>query len=216
MRGADDVGGEFPHEVDSAELLEILERGGIDRLRATALRRSCILGDFLRRGDTRAMGLRELVEPGREALRFDGFAHAGHHAGRLASTAGFLGGIGGQGDHRHAHGMFLGEVAPRRLDAVEHRHVDVHEGEIENAIGQSVEEIIQLDLQSELKARALYLEAADYCVSVRDRVTKDLFEKLAADEEDHIDFLETQIELIRQVGVQLYAQKHIGGLDGDK
>ena len=83
-------------------------------------------------------------------------------------------------------------------------------------IGQSVEEIIQLDLQSELKARALYLEAADYCVSVRDRVTKDLFEKLAADEEDHIDFLETQIELIRQVGVQLYAQKHIGGLDGDK
>ena len=39
-----------------------------------------------------------------------------------------------------------------------------------------------------------------------------LFEKLTADEEDHIDFLETQIELIRQVGIQLYSQKHIGEL----
>jgi bacterioferritin len=48
---------------------------------------------------------------------------------------------------------------------------------------------------------------------VNDRVTKNLFEELMADEEGHIDFLETQLELIRQVGVQLYAQKHIGGLD---
>jgi bacterioferritin len=79
-------------------------------------------------------------------------------------------------------------------------------------IGQSVLEIIESDLQSELDARALYLEAADYCVSVRDRVTKDLFEKLATDEEDHIDFLETQLELIKQVGIQLYSQKHIGSL----
>lgn len=80
-------------------------------------------------------------------------------------------------------------------------------------IGQSVLEIIESDLQSELDARALYIEAADYCVSVHDRVTKDLFEKLATDEEDHIDFLETQLELIKQVGIQLYSQKHIGGLE---
>jgi bacterioferritin len=80
--------------------------------------------------------------------------------------------------------------------------------------GQSIQEIVELDLQSELEARALYIEAADYCVSVRDRVTKDLFEKLAADEEEHIDFLETQLELIKQVGVQLYAQKHIGEIEG--
>jgi bacterioferritin len=53
-------------------------------------------------------------------------------------------------------------------------------------IGQSVQEIIELDLASEMDARSLYLEAADYCVSARDRVTKDLFEKLAADEEKHI------------------------------
>jgi bacterioferritin len=81
-------------------------------------------------------------------------------------------------------------------------------------IGQSVQEIIEVDLQSEIEARRLYIEAADYCVSVHDRVTKDLFEQLAHDEEEHIDFLETQLELIRQIGLPLYSQRHIGGLEG--
>jgi bacterioferritin len=80
-------------------------------------------------------------------------------------------------------------------------------------IGQSIEEILQADLAAETDARALYLEAAQYCDSVNDRVSKALFEELAADEEGHIDFLETQLELVSQVGVQLYAQKHIGGLE---
>jgi len=79
-------------------------------------------------------------------------------------------------------------------------------------IGQSIREIIDADLASEMEARALYLEAADYCASVSDRVTKNLFEKLAGDEEEHIDFLETQIELIKQIGVELYGQKHVGSL----
>lgn len=81
-------------------------------------------------------------------------------------------------------------------------------------IGQTIEEIIACDLASENEARALYLEAAKYCVSVDDRVTKKLFEKLVEEEEEHIDFLETQLELIKQVGVQLYAQKHMGSLQG--
>jgi bacterioferritin len=80
-------------------------------------------------------------------------------------------------------------------------------------IGQNIEEILQSDLAAEMEARALYLEAAKYCDSVNDRVSKNLFEELAADEEGHIDFLETQLELVEQVGVQLYAQKHIGGLE---
>jgi bacterioferritin len=79
-------------------------------------------------------------------------------------------------------------------------------------IGQSVEEIVQLDLATEMDARALYLEAANYCMSINDRVTKLLFEEVAESEEKHIDFLETQLELIKQLGVQLYAQKHIGEL----
>jgi bacterioferritin len=82
-------------------------------------------------------------------------------------------------------------------------------------IGQSVKEIMECDLAAENEARALYLEAAKYCDSVNDRVSKILFEELATDEEGHIDFLETQLNLIEQVGVQLYSQKHIGKLDDE-
>lgn len=80
-------------------------------------------------------------------------------------------------------------------------------------IGQTVQEILDADLAAENDARALYLEAAKYCDSINERVSMALFEKLTADEEDHIDFLETQIELIKQVGIQLYSQKHIGEMD---
>jgi bacterioferritin len=79
-------------------------------------------------------------------------------------------------------------------------------------IGENVPEILTVDLASEMTARALYLEAAAYCESVNDRVTRILFESIAKEEEEHIDFLETQLELIKQVGVQLYSQKHIGEL----
>jgi bacterioferritin len=79
-------------------------------------------------------------------------------------------------------------------------------------IGQTIEEILAADLASEMDARALYLEAAEFCESINDRVSKNMFEDVAKDEEEHIDFLETQLELIKQVGVQLYAQKHIGEL----
>jgi bacterioferritin len=81
-------------------------------------------------------------------------------------------------------------------------------------IGQTVEEILACDLAAEMSARALYTEAAEYCISVHDRVSKELYDDLLIDEEKHIDFLETQQELIRQVGAQLYSQKHIGELEG--
>jgi bacterioferritin len=78
-------------------------------------------------------------------------------------------------------------------------------------IGQNIKEILDCDLAAEHEARSLYLEAAKYCDSVDDRVTKEMFEDLAADEEGHIDFLETQLTLVEQIGVQLYAQRHMGG-----
>ncbi len=81
-------------------------------------------------------------------------------------------------------------------------------------IGRGVKEIIECDLASEMAARALYLEAAQYCFTVNDPVSQSLFEELTTDEEKHIDFLEAQLTLIEQLGVQLYAQKHVGGLDG--
>jgi bacterioferritin len=83
-------------------------------------------------------------------------------------------------------------------------------------IGQNIKEILECDLAAENEARALYLEAAKYCDSVNDRVSKILFEELATDEEGHIDFLETQLTLVEQVGIQLYAQKHIGKLEDDE
>jgi bacterioferritin len=45
---------------------------------------------------------------------------------------------------------------------------------------------------------------------VKDYVSRDLFEKLMSDEEHHIDFLETQLDLVAKLGVELYAQHHIG------
>src|SRR6202034_2588923 len=62
-------------------------------------------------------------------------------------------------------------------------------------IGQDVKEVIEADLGAEVGARVLYQEAAEYCLSVRDNPSKDLFELLMADEEGHIDFLETQLDL---------------------
>jgi bacterioferritin len=80
-------------------------------------------------------------------------------------------------------------------------------------IGQNVKEVLECDLQAEVSARALYQEAATYCHSVKDYPSRDLFEELMADEEDHIDFLETQLDLVSKLGVELYMQHHIGELD---
>jgi bacterioferritin len=82
-------------------------------------------------------------------------------------------------------------------------------------IGQSVKEILECDLAAENEARALYQEAATYCHSVKDYVSRDLFEELMADEEGHIDFLESQLDLVSKLGVELYSQHHIGKLKDD-
>jgi bacterioferritin len=83
-------------------------------------------------------------------------------------------------------------------------------------IGQNVKEILECDLAAEHSARALYQEAATYCHSVKDYVTRDMFESVMKDEEDHIDFLETQLDLIKRVGLELYTQKHMGHLKGEE
>jgi bacterioferritin len=80
-----------------------------------------------------------------------------------------------------------------------------------------VKEVLDCDLAAEMSARALYQEAATHCHSAKDYVTRDLFEKLMSDEEHHIDFLETQLDLVEKLGVPLYAQRHIGEMgEGDK
>ncbi len=79
-------------------------------------------------------------------------------------------------------------------------------------IGENVQEVIEADLKAEIGARALYQEAATYCRSVHDYPSEQLFKELMADEEGHIDFLETQLDLINKLGVQLYMQSHVSGL----
>jgi bacterioferritin len=82
-------------------------------------------------------------------------------------------------------------------------------------IGQNVREVLVCDLAAEMSARALYQEAATHCHAVRDYVTRDLFEELMHDEEEHIDYLETQLDLVAKLGLELYAQHHIGETDDD-
>jgi bacterioferritin len=83
-------------------------------------------------------------------------------------------------------------------------------------IGQSVKEVLDCDLAAEMSARALYQEAATHCHGVKDYVTRDLFEDILKDEEEHIDFLETQLDLVKKVGIELYSQRHIGELSEGK
>jgi bacterioferritin len=82
-------------------------------------------------------------------------------------------------------------------------------------IGQDVKEIFECDLEAEHGARALYQEAATYCHGVKDYVSRELFEDLMKDEEGHIDFLETQLDLVSKLGLELYSQHHIGELGED-
>jgi bacterioferritin len=82
-------------------------------------------------------------------------------------------------------------------------------------IGKTVKDVLANDLKAELSARSLYQEAATHCHAVKDYVTRDLFESIMKDEEDHIDFLETQLDLVAKLGVELYSQHHIGKLDDE-
>jgi bacterioferritin len=79
-------------------------------------------------------------------------------------------------------------------------------------IGQTVKEVLEADLAAEKEARALYQEGATYAASIGDFPSKNLFEELMSDEEHHIDFLETQLDLVGKLGLELYAQHHIGKL----
>ena len=73
-------------------------------------------------------------------------------------------------------------------------------------IGETPRETLDCDLAAEQEAQALYKEARAYCNEAGDYVSMKLFEELLIDEEGHIDFLETQIELFDRIGAEKYAQ----------
>ena len=76
-------------------------------------------------------------------------------------------------------------------------------------IGEDTREMLECDLKLELQGRDDYIEAIAYCESVQDYVTRDLFRDILADEEEHIDKIETELSLIDKVGIQNYLQKQM-------
>ena len=77
-------------------------------------------------------------------------------------------------------------------------------------VGEDVPEILACDLRLEQGAQATVKEGMAHCEAVRDYVSRDLLQKILDDTEEHIDFLETQIELIDKVGLQNYLQSQMG------
>ncbi len=71
-------------------------------------------------------------------------------------------------------------------------------------IGQNVREVLECDQKLEEKALDDLREGIAYCEQVRDYVSRDLLLKILADEEKHADFLDTQFDLIRQIGIERY------------
>ena len=79
-------------------------------------------------------------------------------------------------------------------------------------IGEDVPEALACDLKSELGAQETIKAGMAHCESVRDFISRDLLGEILDDTEEHIDFLETQIDLIDKVGLQNYLQSQMGEL----
>jgi len=77
-------------------------------------------------------------------------------------------------------------------------------------VGENVPEILACDLKLEQAAQATIKDGIAHCESVRDYVSRDLLQGILDDTEEHIDYLETQIELLAKVGLQNYLQSQMG------
>jgi len=73
-------------------------------------------------------------------------------------------------------------------------------------IGEDVLEVLQCDLKLEMVAIPLLREAIAYCESISDYVSRDLFAAILESEEEHVDWLETQLGLVERLGIQNYQQ----------
>jgi bacterioferritin len=76
-------------------------------------------------------------------------------------------------------------------------------------IGENVREMLECDLKIEHEGREDYIEAIAYCEQVQDYVSRDLLRDILADEEDHIDHIETELGLIDKVGLENYLQRQM-------
>jgi bacterioferritin len=76
-------------------------------------------------------------------------------------------------------------------------------------IGEHAIETLTCDLKAESASQNYLKDAVAYCETVRDYVSRELFEEILSDTEEHIDYLETQIELVAKVGEQNYLQSQM-------
>jgi bacterioferritin len=81
-------------------------------------------------------------------------------------------------------------------------------------IGENVAECLGCDLKLELGGRALYVEAIAHCESVKDYVSREILVGIQTDTEEHIDYLETQLDLLQRMGEQNYMQTAAGPIEG--
>ena len=77
-------------------------------------------------------------------------------------------------------------------------------------IGEDVPEILNCDLQLERAAQATIKDGIAHCEAVRDYVSREILEDILEDTEEHVDFLETQLDLLAKVGLQNYLQSQMG------
>ncbi|MGE0409826.1 MAG: bacterioferritin [Amphiplicatus sp.] len=76
-------------------------------------------------------------------------------------------------------------------------------------IGETLKECLECDLRAEQRAHPLYVEAIQYFESARDYVSREVMAEILESEEEHIDFLETQLELIGKIGEERYMQSQM-------
>ncbi|HKX80387.1 MAG TPA: bacterioferritin [Novosphingobium sp.] len=77
-------------------------------------------------------------------------------------------------------------------------------------IGEGVEEILKADLEVEHEAIPLLKEGIAHCEAVRDYISREIFERILENEEEHVDFLEKQFDMIERMGLQNYIQLQSG------
>ena len=80
-------------------------------------------------------------------------------------------------------------------------------------IGENVQEVLECDLRLEQDALPALREGIAHCETVRDFVTRDLFSEILEAEEDHVDFIETQLDLIPKIGIENYIQLQSGAAE---
>jgi bacterioferritin len=77
-------------------------------------------------------------------------------------------------------------------------------------IGEQTREMLECDLALEMDAIPDLREAVAYCESCKDYVSRDLFDQILSSEEEHVDWLETQLDLIERIGIENYQQSQMG------